>query len=236
MAIYETDDASGSGSALCACCKFSRRQPKKNGKNDDLLRPTAISTTALSNTDPTRISAQTVYPLERSTPNLPRIVISEPRRQSAYSVNTARSEVYMTARTSRADEANQYVSMSELVQKIRSDAGCEDTPRQPPVRETIIEETEICITEMRIEGLPELHGNTRCPPTFISSIETESPVFSKEVSVSEYPPPLAVQQSYKPSINRRLGEITFNTYVAIWNAYTFMITTIALFFEKILPV
>lgn len=49
---------------------------------------------------------------------------------------------YVTARTARAEEANSYASMSDLVRQIRAEAGLTDTPRaasQGPV-----------VSEMRI--------------------------------------------------------------------------------------
>lgn len=52
-------------------------------------------------------------------------------------------DVFTTARTSRVDETQKYTSMSELIQKIRSEAGFNDTPR-------ISEKSEVVISQLRI--------------------------------------------------------------------------------------
>uniref|UniRef100_A0AC34QUR9 Uncharacterized protein n=1 Tax=Panagrolaimus sp. JU765 TaxID=591449 RepID=A0AC34QUR9_9BILA len=141
-------------------------------------------------------------------------------------METTREDVFTTARTSRVEEAQKYTSMSELVRKIRSEAGFEDTPRIP-------EESDggVVISQLRIEGLAEIERNQDVPLP-LPSVSAE---YSTESAVVQFPDAETVA-NYRPSMQRRIGQMTFLAVNTFWKTYSIVITFIALIFERILPV
>ena len=77
--------------------------------------------------------------------SVPKIVISNP---TSYGLSSSRSDVFVTARTSRLDEAGKYSTMSELVQQIRSEAGLNTTPKIN--EEDEIELQGVTVSQLRI--------------------------------------------------------------------------------------
>ena len=88
---------------------------------------------------------------------IPKIVISTPTSAKYFNprgVETSRSEVFATARTSRVEDTQQYASMSDLVRSIREEAGFgDDTPRPT----TTATQVGITVSELRIGKLWGVH-------------------------------------------------------------------------------
>uniref|UniRef100_A0AC34GF34 Uncharacterized protein n=1 Tax=Panagrolaimus sp. ES5 TaxID=591445 RepID=A0AC34GF34_9BILA len=134
--------------------------------------------------------------------SIPQIVISTPSSNgggggkylftNSSSMDTGRSEIYTTARTSRIDDTKQYTSMTELVRNIREEAGFQDTPRK---------EEGTTVSELRIEGLPELTSNNREPSLPSPSKEfyfPEPSSSSTSAPVSINAPSTLSQAKYRP--------------------------------------
>ena len=77
--------------------------------------------------------------------SIPKIVITNPTSSALVS---SRSDVFVTARTSRPEEAGQYNSMTELVQQIRDEAGLDKSSRIN--EEDEFELQEVTVSQLRI--------------------------------------------------------------------------------------
>uniref|UniRef100_A0A914XWI8 Uncharacterized protein n=1 Tax=Panagrolaimus superbus TaxID=310955 RepID=A0A914XWI8_9BILA len=220
MTVSSTTDIESQRSLLCGCCRFGSKKRRLNEINEARLFQPSTSTVPLALNE-----------------SVPQIVISTPSINGgkylfANGIDTSRSsnEIYTTARTSRADDIQQYTSMTELVRNIREEAGFQDTPRQ------ISSDVGTTVSELRIEGLPELTSNNREPSLPSPSKEFYFPEASSSAnSVSINAPSTISQQKYRPSINRKLNDLTVNVYNTFWRFYGFIITAIALILERILP-
>jgi hypothetical protein len=188
-------DIESQRSILCGCCRFGHKKRRLNEINETKLFEPSTSTVPLTLNE-----------------SIPQIVISTPSSSNAQKylftnnngLDTGRSEIYTTARTSRIDDTNQYTSMTELVRNIREEAGFEDTPRS---------KVGTTVSELRIEGLAEITSNNREPSLPSPSKEFYFPETTENQSVVPMnAPSMLSQQNYRPSINRKLGDLTVKVY------------------------